>query len=151
MAITKDKLRSRVEMLNMMLGRPTTYFAPTESEAKVNIGFLNLEYNGDYPKSYQLTEVVSAAGGEANWGQRCNASEMSIYLDGIFHGLTLQIIKQKKDEKPKLTLKEVWLAIGGNPDPVIIDSLTKEQALWAVKAVGEAEAEMYKQLYGNKK
>lgn len=54
-------------------------------------------------------------------------------------------------EKPELTLKEVWLAIGANPHPDIINSLTKEQVLWAVKAVGEAEAEMYEQIYGEKK
>lgn len=98
MAITKDKLRSRVEMLNMMLGRPTTYFAPADSDDKVNIGHLAIETNHSFPKPYQLTEVVSASGGEANWGQRCSASEMSIYLDGIFHGITLQIVKFNKDE-----------------------------------------------------
>lgn len=92
MAITKNKLRSQVEVLNMVLGRPTVY---SSSDSIINIGFLYLECIGSYTKSYQLTEVVNASGGEANWGSRCSALEMSIYLDGIFHGLSLQITKDK--------------------------------------------------------
>jgi hypothetical protein len=92
----KEKLRGRVVVLNQILGRPTSYWQVdgAAQPARAVVGHLSLEYNKDYDNPYQLVETVSESGGERSWGDRMKAGEMSLYLDGIFHGITLQISKQ---------------------------------------------------------
>lgn len=93
----KETLKGRVVLLNQMLGRPTSYWAEDSSKnagTVIAVGHLALEYNKSYSCPYQLVETISETGGERKWGESCTAGEMSIYLDGIFHGITLQISKQ---------------------------------------------------------
>lgn len=91
---SKEMLRDRVVTLNVALGRPTNYWQDSANEPnKVSIGHFSLEYNREYDHPYQLVETTSESGGERSWGQRMSASEMAMFIDGIFQGITMHVIK----------------------------------------------------------
>lgn len=84
MRITKDKLRSRVDTLNMMLERPMALFTP--GATKPNTGHLSLDINST---GFRLVEQLDT-GGERDWSSRLSGKEMDIFIDGIVRGIALR-------------------------------------------------------------
>ncbi len=87
--ITKQKLESRVQNLNMLLERPLT---PFNGNGVWNLGHLALDIQCDnlIGRSYRLVEIVSLAGAEQDWGDRMSAHEMYQFLDGMVKGMAIR-------------------------------------------------------------
>jgi len=84
MKITKEKLRSRVFTLNMVLDRPLVPF-----DGKPMIGHLGLE-QVSVGSGYRLFELVSVTGGERNWTEVLTAKEMDAFITGVISGISLR-------------------------------------------------------------
>lgn len=84
MRVTKDKLRSRVGTLNMMLERPMALYTP--GYTKSNTGHLSLDINST---GFRLVEQLDT-GGERDWSSRLSGKEMDIFIDGIVRGIALR-------------------------------------------------------------
>ncbi len=87
--VTKQKLESRVQNLNLMLERPMT---PFNGNGGWNLGHLALDVQaGDRDgKTYRLVEIVSLTGSEQDWGDRMYAHEMYQFLDGMVKGMAIR-------------------------------------------------------------
>jgi hypothetical protein len=82
--ITKEWLGSRVDSVNVVLGRPTARF---NSNDDMNVGHLTLDKND---AGYKLVEIISSTGGEQVWSARLSAKHMDQYIDGIINGISLR-------------------------------------------------------------
>lgn len=83
MAVNKQMIEHRIQVLNRRLGRPANMFADSVT-SRMNTGHIYLDKNSS---GYQLEEISSESGSARALSSRLSKKEIFIFVDGMVMGV----------------------------------------------------------------